>query len=71
MTDFSAVGEIDIAPTSKRREGWMQLLARYSPAIESTDKLRTRIVIALQAASLEGAAAEGLALLRGAAGQQR
>ena len=69
MTDFNAIGEIDTAPTSKRREGWMQSLASYSPAIDMTEKLRTRIVITLQAASLEGAAAEGLALLRGATGQ--
>jgi excisionase family DNA binding protein len=69
MTEYNAIGEIEIAPTTKRIVKWLDALEGYSAAVSRTDRGRTEIVITVDAPALEAAAATALAVLRQAAGQ--
>jgi excisionase family DNA binding protein len=69
MPDFNIVAEVDINPTPKRAEGWMDALADYSPAVGRTPRGRAELIITIPARSLEQAINTGLAILSRAAGQ--
>ena len=69
MTNYNAIGEIQVAPTEKRATGWVDALAGYHPAVGRTDRGWSEIVITYPAADLGQAIATGRAVLFGALGQ--
>lgn len=72
MTEYNAIATVDVAPTPKRAEQWLDALAGYSPAVShSPDNNLAEVVITLEAAVLEAASAEALAVLSRTLGQLR
>lgn len=68
MTDYNAIAEVAVRPTSKRADAWITALAPYSPAIGRAPRGNAELVITVPAKSLEQAATTALALLLRAAG---
>lgn len=69
MTEYNAIGHVNVSPTPRRTDAWLDALADYHPAIGHNDNGTTEIVITLNANVLEAAAAEALAVLLRAVGQ--
>lgn len=69
MTSYNAIGEVDVSPTPRRADQWIDRLTGYSPAVNRSERGKAEIVITLEAPYLDVAAATALQLLTRATGQ--
>lgn len=63
MNSYNAIGTINVNPTQRRAEMWIEGLTGYSPAVGRADDGRAEITITVEAQFFEIAASTALQLL--------
>jgi excisionase family DNA binding protein len=63
VTSYNAIGTVDVVPTPRRAEMWIESLVGYSPSVAPGHDGRAEITITVEAPFFEVAATTGLQLL--------
>lgn len=71
MTKYKAIAEVGVVPSERRTASWMSALAAYAPTVGHSEHKLAEITITLEAAVMEAASAEGLAVMNKALGPLR
>jgi excisionase family DNA binding protein len=68
-TEYNVIGIVDVAPTERRADQWIDALIDYSPAVGRTSRGLSELIITLPARDIVQAVRTGTALLVEAVGQ--
>ena len=71
MTKYKAIAEVGVVPSERRTTSWMSALAAYAPTVGHSEHKLAEITITLDAAFMEAASAEGLAVMNRVLGPLR